>query len=171
VAAALYGVGARLDDRPELFFAMRGVDQHELISDAVLRAGATSEGGASAFEGEELASESLSALFGIELEAQETRPARIANRRRKARGERDEASGANSESGESSGERRRRAGRVRAGQRLTLDDLQWFGMSRSTVYRWAREGTLDYSTQRGCYRATPQTRGALQAYLDWRAAR
>jgi uncharacterized Zn finger protein len=32
IAAVLYGVGARLDDSPELLFTLRGVDQNELIS-------------------------------------------------------------------------------------------------------------------------------------------
>lgn len=35
VAAALYGVGARLDDKPDLFFTLRGVHVQELISAAV----------------------------------------------------------------------------------------------------------------------------------------
>ena len=35
VAAALYGVGARLDDDPGLFFTLRGVHVHDLISEAV----------------------------------------------------------------------------------------------------------------------------------------
>jgi len=34
VAAALYGVGARLDAEPEIFFTLRQVDQAELVSDA-----------------------------------------------------------------------------------------------------------------------------------------
>lgn len=34
VAATLYGIGARLDDRPELLFRMRGVDEGELIAKA-----------------------------------------------------------------------------------------------------------------------------------------
>jgi uncharacterized Zn finger protein len=34
VAAALYGVGARLDERPELLFVLRGVDKNELIAGA-----------------------------------------------------------------------------------------------------------------------------------------
>src|SRR5215472_6463726 len=32
VAAVLYGVGARLDERPELLFVLRGVDQNELTA-------------------------------------------------------------------------------------------------------------------------------------------
>src|SRR5450756_2738680 len=34
VAAALYGVGARLDEKPELFFTLRGVDVQDLITSA-----------------------------------------------------------------------------------------------------------------------------------------
>lgn len=34
VAAALYGVGARLDAEPEIFFTLRQVDQSELVSEA-----------------------------------------------------------------------------------------------------------------------------------------
>jgi uncharacterized Zn finger protein len=34
VAAALYGVGARLDQKPQLLFALRGVDENELIAGA-----------------------------------------------------------------------------------------------------------------------------------------
>ncbi len=34
VAAVLYGVGARLDERPELLFALRGVDASELLARA-----------------------------------------------------------------------------------------------------------------------------------------
>jgi uncharacterized Zn finger protein len=34
VAAALYGVGARLDERPQLLFKLRGVDENELIANA-----------------------------------------------------------------------------------------------------------------------------------------
>jgi uncharacterized Zn finger protein len=34
VAAVLYGVGARLDERPELLFVLRGVDENKLIASA-----------------------------------------------------------------------------------------------------------------------------------------
>jgi uncharacterized Zn finger protein len=34
VAAVLYGVGARLDDKPQLLFVLRGVDENELLADA-----------------------------------------------------------------------------------------------------------------------------------------
>jgi uncharacterized Zn finger protein len=34
VAAALYGVGARLDEQPQLLFQLRGVDENELLANA-----------------------------------------------------------------------------------------------------------------------------------------
>jgi len=34
VASALYGVGARLDQKPQLLFVLRGVDENELIAGA-----------------------------------------------------------------------------------------------------------------------------------------
>ena len=70
VAAVLYGVGARLDQSPELFFVLRQVDQAELLAgahaaDVLATAGATSGGTAGK---KRIASSALSALFGIELD-------------------------------------------------------------------------------------------------------
>ncbi len=64
IAAVLYGVGVRLDTRPELFFVLRQVDQGELLSSAT--AGAVSRGRPAA--GKRIADDRLSAVFGIELE-------------------------------------------------------------------------------------------------------
>lgn len=72
VAAVLYGVGVRLDARPELFFVLRQVDQAELLSSAT--AGAVSRARPAA--GKRIADDRLSAVFGIELE--DTPPARAA---------------------------------------------------------------------------------------------
>ena len=65
VAASLYGVGARLDENPELLFLLRGVDAAELITrasatDAVRQS--TQTDGAPAMSESELAD-----VFGIEL--------------------------------------------------------------------------------------------------------
>lgn len=65
VAAVLYGVGARLDERPELFFELRNVDQSELIT-AASAATVTTR---TAQPDKTLKSGDLSALFGIELDA------------------------------------------------------------------------------------------------------
>jgi uncharacterized Zn finger protein len=79
VAAVLYGVGIRLDDRPELFFVLRQVDQAELLSSAT--ADAVSRGRPAA--GKRIADDRLSAVFGIELE--HAPPARGRRRPRRAR--------------------------------------------------------------------------------------
>ena len=76
VAAVLYGVGIRLDARPELFFVLRQVDQAALLSSAT--AGAVSRARPAA--GRRIADDRLSAVFGIELEdvppARADRPSR-----------------------------------------------------------------------------------------------
>jgi uncharacterized Zn finger protein len=65
LAAVLYGVGARLDEAPELLFTLRGVDGAELVA-AAGDAGALvapSDAGQGAIGGD------LADIFGIELEA------------------------------------------------------------------------------------------------------
>ncbi len=82
VAAVLYGVGIRLDARPELFFVLRQVDQAELLSSAT--AGALSRARPPA--GKRIAADRLSAVFGIELEDAPAAPAVRAGRpKRRAR--------------------------------------------------------------------------------------
>lgn len=68
VAAVLYGVGARLDEKPELFFTLRGVEVAELIASATDIAARDPVGGTGS-AGDALAGEDLSALFGVELDA------------------------------------------------------------------------------------------------------
>jgi uncharacterized Zn finger protein len=64
VAAVLYGVGARLDTRPELLFLLRGVDHSDLIDGAT----ATSVTSAPSGTTRRLATDELSSVFGIELD-------------------------------------------------------------------------------------------------------
>ena len=66
LAAVLYGVGARLDAQPELFFLLRGVDQNELFS-ADFANDLADSGTASAISGGDLGS-----IFGIELDNLDT---------------------------------------------------------------------------------------------------
>lgn len=64
VAAVLYGIGARLDQRPELLFTLRQAAHEELIA----KAGAGLSASATAAAGTKvLAEEDLSAMFGIEI--------------------------------------------------------------------------------------------------------
>jgi len=62
VAAVLYGVGHRLDQRPELLFTLRGVDPQELIA-AEIALPAQADG-----DVQTLADAQLSDVFGIDLD-------------------------------------------------------------------------------------------------------
>ena len=64
VAAVLYGVGARLDERPELLFLLRGVDANELIADAGQNIPLSIASRSSA---KVLVDSDVAALFGLEL--------------------------------------------------------------------------------------------------------
>lgn len=65
-AAALYGVGVRLDAAPELLFTLRGVDHAELIAAAADAAVEHAQAAALA-TGDTVAAADLSAVFGIDL--------------------------------------------------------------------------------------------------------
>jgi len=64
VAAVLYGVGARLDEKPDLLFTLRGVDHEELIAADAEKAmvAATWRG-----KSRRLATADVGAVFGIDL--------------------------------------------------------------------------------------------------------
>ena len=61
VAAVLYGVGSRLDDRPESLFVLRGVDTAELIATEMTLPG-------DAATDDSLADDALAGIFGIDLD-------------------------------------------------------------------------------------------------------
>jgi uncharacterized Zn finger protein len=73
VAAALYGVGARLDEKPELLFRLRGIDPADLIGKVsateAIRQSTAATGAATLSEAE------LADVFGIELESRPAMPA------------------------------------------------------------------------------------------------
>ena len=83
VAAALYGVGARLDHEPEKLFTLRGVDPLEMVEAAVQQ-----QPGAGAPRGRVLASDDLSSVFGIDIDtaAEDPAPAAEEVEKRKAAG-------------------------------------------------------------------------------------
>ena len=60
VAAVLYGIGARLDEKPELLFTLRNVNQQDLITHAGERM--TRPGSAKLLD-----DDNLSELFGIDI--------------------------------------------------------------------------------------------------------
>lgn len=64
VAATLYGVGARLDEQPELLFVLRGVDHRELITSSDINI-ATNKGRKSCRR--RIDNDNLSNIFGVEV--------------------------------------------------------------------------------------------------------
>jgi len=66
VAAVLYGVGARLDESPELLFLLRGVDHAELVGEAAAQAVVSKAPKAAT---RVLREEQLAEVFGIDLAA------------------------------------------------------------------------------------------------------
>src|SRR6267154_1032739 len=68
IAAVLYGVGARLDAKPELFFTLRSVALEELVAKSALRRAPPAK--------EELDAGSLEGIFGIELDRRPRRRGR-----------------------------------------------------------------------------------------------
>jgi uncharacterized Zn finger protein/DNA-binding XRE family transcriptional regulator len=89
VAAVLYGVGARLDEEPELLFLLRGVDHEELISAEVGVAAAVGTKGGR----RRIADDALADVFGIEM-SEDVTPAKAkpSPRREKAAPESKKAS-------------------------------------------------------------------------------
>ncbi|MBC8423058.1 hypothetical protein H8E07_02950 [bacterium] len=133
VAAALYGVGARLDEEPELLFLMRDVDPEELITSGLVLPEPEAGVDDTLDEGD------LAGLFGIELAEA---PKSTSRRRRRTRVKKKE----------STPRPRRRAfrptprsiARLRADFGLSAADFaDLIGVSVASVMRWEEAtGTL-----------------------------
>jgi len=78
IAATLYGVGARLDESPELLFRLRNVDHAELIT-AVSTAAIAPR---IAKTGKVLKSKDLSGIFGIDVDIEETKTPPVKTRKK-----------------------------------------------------------------------------------------
>ena len=68
VAAALYGVGARLDDDPALFFTLRQAEVDDLISQAVQSKTSSIIGKITTGNSKIIADDKLSDLFGLDMD-------------------------------------------------------------------------------------------------------
>lgn len=154
LASVLYGVGARLDERPELLFLLRGVDPGELVDGAALPGrGKNAPPGTRLLEGD------LASVFGIELE-QEPPPSPSSSRRGPRR---------------APGSARRPAGRAGAEavaapdakarkRKVSRRELLRAGVPTGTIGTWLRQGVLRASAERGVYLHTRDSRSRLAAY-------
>ena len=107
VAATLYGVGARLDAEPELFFRLRRVDQRDLLTAASSGADLAAQAGGTR---KRIAATALADVFGIELDPRATAVEASAGAEpAPRRGRRQPAAPTRTAPADSSGPRRRTA--------------------------------------------------------------
>jgi uncharacterized Zn finger protein len=79
VAAVLYGVGARLDDKPELLFRLRKVDEKDLLAGAAAGLPVSRK---KPRAGKVLDTADISGIFGLDLEGgPEPEPAKSVSRK------------------------------------------------------------------------------------------
>ena len=74
VAAVLYGVGARLDENPTLFFVLRNVNIDELVSKAISQKSETLLKKSGKKSSRVIDNDNISAMFGIDMEAEMEKP-------------------------------------------------------------------------------------------------
>ena len=73
IAAVIYGIGARLDTKPELLFQLRGIDHQELIT-ADAATGTITGSGSKRSRRRSLAGKELLNVFGVDLEDRPEKP-------------------------------------------------------------------------------------------------
>ena len=159
LAAVLYGVGARLDDRPELLFTLRGVDPAELVDSAALPGQeAQPRRGARRIKGD------LSSVVGIELdeELQASRPEPARKQARRARKPSRRRTAVTTKAKPKSSAAKPAA--TRRGRKVRRQALLEAGVPPGTIATWLRQGVLQASDERGVYRHTRESRSRLKRY-------
>ena len=154
VAATLYGVGARLDDAPELLFRLRHVEPQDLIQHlGELPARVPGE------QAGQLASTDLSALFGIDIGEATPKTVRAAQRASKPAASPVPTVPAVPLAAKKPAPQNKR------GKTLSASALIALGIPRHMIQSWLVAGVLHRTTQRGDYRTTAQTDARIRAYL------
>ena len=171
VAATLYGIGARLDDEPELLFRLRHVEPMELIRQAANLPTMAPPGTEGALD-----SADLSALFGIDLDDGSTAPiAPIAPTAPTAPPPSPAAAPSRKRSREpqvvdprepplSAKNSKAAAPRRAQGKAVTAAELIARGVARHMIQTWIASGVLLRTGQRGVYRTTAQTEARIVDY-------
>lgn len=182
LAAALYGIGARLDHRPELLFLLRQADHLELVTAAVDAPIARP-----ASRDEALAGADLSSIFGIELEeaAGEAKPPARARKPRAAAVPRETPKDAavlpaapKPKRGKPAAARPAKMAKVakvarvakvaKVAKEMTTADLVALGVSRATIRNWLAQRVLEPTGRRGVYARTSETARRIKVYLGRR---
>lgn len=148
VAAVLYGVGSRLDSKPELFFHLRGVE----VSDLAAKGADLNVRSSGA---DDLASSNLGAIFGIELAGEPGSPP--ARKSRTTDG-----------TVRSAAPKARPAKKTRAAAKpktTTAAELRVRGLPLSTQAAWLRSGVLVKTAAKGVFALTEVARRRLEGYM------
>ncbi len=161
LAAVLYGVGARLDQEPELLFILRGVDQTDLISEA----GRGGTIGHAATPAKVLKEESLSEIFGIEMDGNSHATLETSRQVRAHRAEAKLLPKARRTNGSAAAQtvvpRRKQTGTM-----ISCRALIARGLRHSVIQNWLRSGVLLHTRSRGIYLKTRQTEPRIKKYLQ-----
>ncbi len=175
IAAALYGIGARLDAQPDLLFLLRGVDPQELILQA---------GSVPLTEGQHppLETTDLSSLFGIELDeapmatssvlpppSSAPVPASPATQKRVPKARPVSTRKAAPPAQKAPSAKKTTTPRPkRPNKTVTASELSARGVPRHMVQSWLDSDVLLRTEKRGEYRATKQTEERIASYLTRR---
>ncbi len=154
VAAVMYGVGARLDEQPEILFRLRGVDPSELLSEATLGRAAS----ARVATGRALAEGDLAVVFGIELDEGAITPTPAGAPQRAATASKPKPARPTK-----SGAAAKRATRPRetALVRVTVAELAAAGALVADLGEWIESGDLVPTRSSGVYQTSASTRVKL----------
>ncbi len=175
IAAALYGVGTRLDSQPELLFELRHVDPLELIR----QAGHLSVADAQSEPHQQLDTSDLSALFGIELNESPVAiaapslaaksPAATKRSGKPARSLDPKAATHQVAQVQPAPIKKKRATlrqpRQKPAKTVTARDLLGRDIPRHMQQSWLKSGILLRTDKRGVYHATKQTERRIEDYL------
>ena len=161
LAAVLYGVGARLDQEPELLFVLRGVDQMDLISEA----GKGGTIGVATTPANVLKEESLSGIFGIEMDGSSHANPET-SRQVRARWAEAKSSPKARPTNESGAAHAVVPRRKQAGATVSCSALLARGLRHSVIQNWLRSGILLHTRSRGLYLKTRETEARIEKYLQ-----
>lgn len=153
LAAVLYGVGARLDDRPELLFVLRGVSPQELMDAAEPVVAATQQ------PLDPNLQEDLEAVFGIQIDWHGSGPA--ARRGPNKTGAR-RPSGAPKKARTTAKRAGKRGAKRGAASTVTRRALLARGVPTGTISTWLQQGVLLATAARGVYGHTEESRARLR---------
>ncbi|CAK0778089.1 SWIM-type domain-containing protein [Gammaproteobacteria bacterium] len=175
LAAVLYGIGARLDQQPELLFLLRQVDHRELIIQA---AGPILETDIPD-DAKRLDNSQLSNLFGIDLADEDNpsppppaaKPPSPAKPSKSVVVPRPPTIPIPTPAKPATTTRRARTRQVTPPPptQMTARELKARGISPSTLQIWLASGVLLSSGTRGVYLTTGQTEARISRYLEKKA--